>query len=218
MGTEAIWIPLAVSAISAGAAAKNQHDTLQRQDNEAAAGIAAQAGRQRQADARVSQEVQALEASSPEAERARATNDFLGQLRQARGAQYNANGVGASSDEFAKDTAAGAGKVVDFGKASADRMARISAPGRQRVNEQVSFGRAAGDVNQIARGAQGDAFLTQLRMRGIQANPWIGAASQLGQGVASGMAQSSGYGSTDDSVSLDNGYQFTNRAPRPRYG
>lgn len=203
MGTEAIWIPLVLSAVSAGASAKNAHDTAKRQDNEAAAGIAAQAGRQRQADSRVSEEVQALDASNPEAERAAATNDFLGQLRQARGDQYNTNAVGASSDEFSTDAKKGASNVVDFGKKQAGTLARISAPGRQRTNEQVSFGRLGSDLGQIGRGAEGDAFLSQLRLRGISRNPWIDAASQLGQGAANGMASNTGYGATPGGTRVD---------------
>lgn len=218
MGTEAIWIPLVASAVSAGVSAKQTHDVAKRQDNEAAAGIAAQANRQRQADARVSQEVQALESSTPEGERAAANQEFLTQLQKSRGQQYAGGKVGASSDEFATDTERGASNVVDFGKREAGIRSRISAPTRQRTNEQIGFGRLGGDLGSIGRNAGGDAFLSQLRMRGIGRNPWVDAAAGVGQGVASGMAQNTGYGGAgDETVTLDNGYQFTNRAPTPRY-
>lgn len=213
MGVETA-VALGLSALSAGAAAKNQHDVLKRQDNEAASGIAAQASRQRQADQRVSQEVDALQSSTPEAERAQANAQFMNQLQQNRAQQYNGGRVGASSDEFSEDTKRGASNVVDFGKKQAGVLSRISAPGRQRTNEQVGFGRLGGDLGRIGRGAEGDAFLSQLRMRGIGKNPWIDAAAGIGQGAASGMAQNSGYGDNGDQViTLDNGYQFTNKRP-----
>lgn len=214
MGTEAIWVPLVLSAVSAGASAKNTYDTAKRQDNEMAAGIAAQADRQRQADQRVSQEVQAIENSSPEAERAAAQDQFLTQLRQSRAQQGGDARVGATSNEFNKDAAQSESNVVDFGKATATRLARIAAPGRQRTNEQVSFGRLGSDLGTIGRNSQADAFLSQLRARGIQRNPWIDAAAGVGQGVAGGMAQNTGYSGGDSTVTLDNGYQFTNRQPK----
>lgn len=214
MGTEAVWIPAVLSAVGAGASAKNSYDTAKRQDNEAAAGIAAQANRQQQADDRVSQEVNALSASSPEAEREQATAQFMDQLKRTRGQQYDTSAVGASSDEFNADAKRGATNVVDFGKKRAANMAAISAPGRQRVNEQTGFGRLGGDLNQVGRAANGDAFLSQLRQRGIQRNPWVDAGASIAGGVASGMAQNTGYGDGSNPVTFDNGYVFDERLPK----
>lgn len=217
MGTEAAWIPAVIAAVGAGASAKNTYDTAKRTDNEAAAGIAAQAQKQRQADSRVNQEVQQLQASSPEQERANATNQFMDQLRRTRGEQYDTGSAGATSGAFKTDTANAATNVADFGKTQADQLARISAPSRQRSNEQISFGRLGSDLGGIGRAANGDAFLSQLRLRGIQRNPWVDAGAGVAQGVAGGMAQTGGAGDGTLTNTLDNGYTFQTKIPKVRY-
>lgn len=218
MGTEAAWVPLVIGALGAGASAYNTREVAKDQDQAAAAGIRLQAQRQQEADQRVSQEVSAMEQSSPEAARKQATDDFLGQLRRTRG-QAVAGGPAGASQRYAQDLESASGDVTDFGTKVADTMARISAPSLQRQSEGQSFARTASDLGTIGRNAQGDAFLNQLRLNSIRRDPWIDAGAGLAGGVAGGMASSYGkYGGVpDQQVTLDNGYTFTNRAPRPVY-
>jgi len=208
---------MAMAAVGAGASAKQTHDVAKNQDQEAARGIQAQAGRQREVDARISQEVGALENSSPEAERAKANAGFMTQLRRTAGQAMGGATAGATSERFKADEAGGVSNVVDFGKRAADTLSRISAPGRQRANESIGMGRMGSQVGGIARNAGSDAFLTQLRMRGIGRNPWIDAGASVLGGAAGGMAANGGSGGAglpSDVVTMNNGSTFTNYAPR----
>jgi hypothetical protein len=182
--------PLIVAALSAGAQAYQTNQVAKDQDAAAAQGIRSQAANQRQADEAVGASVDQLGQSTPEGARAKATEDFLGQLRRNRGqaipgatsggsARYNADMAGAQSD------------VADFGSRAADTLARINAPAMQREAEGVGFNRLSSNLGMIGRNASGDQFLDQLRLRSVRPNPWVSAGAELGQGAASGMAQNS---------------------------
>lgn len=195
MGTgvgEAAIVPLIVSAIGAGATAYNAHQTLKDQDNVAAQGLLAQGQRQKQADQRVSQEVNALDASSPEASRKAATDNFLTALKQNQQQARGGKTVGAVSGQYDADSAAAGNAVDQFGRSQADVLGRINAPGLQRQDEAQGRARLGSDLGLIGRNSQADAFLTDLRSRSIQANPWINAGATLAGGVASGMASTGG--------------------------
>lgn len=200
MGTEAAWVPLVIGAISAGASAYNTRQVAKDQDQAAAAGIRMQAERQREADERVSQEVSAMEQSSPEASRKQATDAFLGQLRRTRG-QAVAGGPAGASERYTQDLQSASGDVESYGAETADTLGRINAPGLQRQAEGQGFARLSSDLGTIGRNAGGDAFLNQLRLGSIRRNPWIDAGAEIGTGVAGGMAQNQGrYSGTKYSV------------------
>lgn len=200
MGTEAAWVPLVVGALSAGASAYNTREVAKDQDQAAAAGIKLQAQHQREADDRVSQEVSAMEQSSPEASRKQATDAFLGQLRRTRG-QAVAGGPAGASDRYQQDLQTASGDVQNFGTQVAGTLARINAPALQRQGEAQGFARLSTDLGTIGRNAGGDAFLNQLRLNSIRRNPWIDAGAEIGTGVAGGMAQNQGrYSGTKYSV------------------
>lgn len=186
MGAE-ILIPLAISALGSGAQAYNTYRTMGKQDEEAAVGIRAQAGHQRQADEAVNNSVDQLGQSSPEGARAKATDDFLSQLRRNQGQAVPGASPGGSS-RYAEDSAGAETDVADFGAKAASTMARISAPGMQREQEGVNFNRLSTSLGTIGRNASGDQFLTQLRSRSIRENPWVNAGVGVATGAANGMA------------------------------
>lgn len=191
MGTEAAWVPLVIGAISAGASAYNTRQVAKDQDNAAAIGIQNQAKKQREADDRVSAEVEAMNQSSPEASRKQATDAFMTQLRRTRG-QAVAGGPAGASDRYTADLASAEGDVNQFGTTTADTLARINAPALQRQGEAQGFARLSSDLSQIGRAAGGEQFLNELRLRSIRRNPWIDAGASIGGGVAGGMASSQG--------------------------
>jgi hypothetical protein len=188
MGAE-VLIPLAISAIGSGAQAYNSYDTAKDQDAEAAAGIRSQANYQREADARLNEEIGALERSTPEGASQSALEQYMTQLQRTRAQAQGSNpGVPGASNEFVNDTAAANKSVGNYGDRLAGIMSRISAPDRQRQAETTGFNRAAGDVQGIGRNANGSAFLSELRSRGIRNNPWVDLGGKLVQnaGAAAG--------------------------------
>jgi hypothetical protein len=200
MGTEAVWVPLAISALGAGASAYNQHQVAKRQEDEAQNASMTQQRKQHEADARLNQELSALSASGPDAERKASLEGFLQQLRANAGAAGGDSNVINASDRFKKDSAASGAAIKNYGTTRSDTLSRINAPGFQRRREGYSINRAGDDVTGIGRDANAEAFLSQLRMNAIRANPWLEAAGQVAQGVGSGMA-ASGWGTGPKTVS-----------------
>lgn len=191
MGAE-LLVPAIISAVGAGVQAHQTHKTAKEQDEAAAQGIRTQAGHQREADARVAQEVAGLEASSPEASQKAATDSFMEQLKRTRSQAHGPDQVGALSDEYSSGSAQAGADVDKFGASRADLLGRINAPGLQRQDETVSRLRAGTDLGLIGRNSAGDQFLTQLRQQSIRPNPWVMAGGQVLGGIGAGMASQAG--------------------------
>lgn len=202
-GVEAVAIPAIISAIGAGAQVYAGREAAKEQDEAAAQGIRVQAGKQREADARVAQEVQNLENSTPEDSRRQATDAFMQQLKRTRAQSQGSDQVGAVSDEYTSGSTQANTDISKFGADRAGLLGRINAPGLQRQAETVSMGRANTDLGLIKRAAAGDQFLTQLRQQSIRANPWLVAGGQVLGGVGQGMASWNGTQVTPGTEPLD---------------
>ncbi|PJK07989.1 hypothetical protein CO610_07440 [Lysobacteraceae bacterium NML95-0200] len=194
MGTEAVWVPMVMSAVAAGASHYNTQQTLKKQDNELARQIAMQGQRQREADARVNEAILEQQQSNPEAERKASLEQYVEQLRRTQGnAAQGLGQVGAISERFAQDAAAAAGQVQQTGERTADIMSRIDAPLRQRQNEGIRFGRLGSEIGRVGLLSDSDRYIGELRMRGVRRNPWIDLGAGLLGGAAGAMA-SGGWG------------------------
>jgi hypothetical protein len=214
MGTEALWIPAVLSAVGAGVQADQTNQAAKRQDEIAAQGIRTQSSKQRDADARVSQEVNKLQNSTPEDSQRQATDAFMDQLKRTRAQAHGEGQVGNVSSAYTSD-ADSAGKAVDqYGKNRASVLGRINAPGLQREQEGISRSRAGTDLGLISRAANGDQFLTELRARQNGVNPWAMAAGQVIGSAGSGMASNAGGSSIPDTYVDTAGGGFTNYAPK----
>lgn len=190
MGTEAAWVPAVIAAVGAGVQANETDQTARRQDENAAQGIRTQAGKQREADARVSQEVNKLGQSTPEDAQKQATDAFMEQLNRTKTQAVGERSAGATSDAYNTDSAQANADVQKYGANRAGVLGRIAAPGIQRTAENVSRARAGTDLGLIARNSAGDQFLTQLRASQIHNNPWTMAAGQTIGAIGGGMAAS----------------------------
>lgn len=174
-------IAAGASALGSGAQLINSQQALKRQDREVARGIAARSALQREAGARVQQQIQNVAASNPDQER-RAQNDaFIAALRGAKMADGSADigSVGATSDRFAADVGQARAGAAQEGQALAGQLAAIDAPALQRQREARGFNDAATDISMIADRGNSLDFLTQLRTANAgRTNPWIDAAGQ----------------------------------------
>lgn len=193
MGLEAAtiaWIGTALAAAGSGAQAYNTKKTADDQGRVAVQGIKAQQAKQREIDARLSDEVSNLEGSSPEDEQAQSMEQFMQQLRASRESAGGTQTVG--SQRYGQDTQASRAGIGNYGEKVAGILSRIQAAGEQRRNEGFSLNRAGSDVSGTAREAQGADFLNRLRMANTQRNPWVDAAGQVAQGAGSGMVSHAG--------------------------
>lgn len=193
MGTEAVWVPYVVAALAAGGSAANAEHTARKQDQAASAGIRAQSVKQRQADQRVSEELDTVENSNAETARATSQEQFMDQLRRTRAqADGSIPAIAGASDRYAQDVTANSAGSDAQASRIADLMSRINAPSLQRQQESQGFGRLATDIGQIGRASAGEDFLTQLRVRSIRNNPWVDALASTGSAYAGGMAGNGG--------------------------
>ncbi|MCW0413476.1 hypothetical protein NG831_06565 [Xanthomonas sacchari] len=201
MGSEAVWVPLALAAVGAGTSYYNTQQTAKRQDNALADQIRQQNARQAEADAQVNNLVQKRATSDASTERAQTLGAYLDQVRAATGAATSGLGqVGKVSDAYqqaANDAALG---VADYGQKSAQLMSRIDAPTQQRQREALQNAQFQTDLGLIKRNAAGDDYLAKLRLQRIRENPWLSAASQLATSAAASSAASGGFGSAGSSA------------------
>ena len=186
------WVGALVALAAAAATTYNTQQTAKRQDNQAAIGLMEQGRKQKEADAKVDQEVQKLKASDASDERAQALQNYMTTL--ARNKQTASAGltpdIGGAA--FKADSAQAAAGVQQQGADTAGLMSRIDAPGMQRQGEGFDYGNLATDLSLISRQAQGDDFLNQLRIRAIRRNPYIDLAAATASGYAGGMGSASG--------------------------
>lgn len=180
---------LALTALAgAGVQAYNTNRTLRRQDQQAAAGIREQGRIQRQADARVAEEVASLEASNNAKDRADRLASYLGDLARKRQVTEAGLTPAIGSAAFQAGSEAAKGDVANYGAETAELLSGIDAPSLQRQREGFGYGRLASDIGLLGRESRGEQFINELRLRAIQRNPWLDAAGSILTGIGSGGA------------------------------
>lgn len=176
-------VPYVIAAVAAAGTAYNTQRTARKQDRAAADSIRNQSRKQRQIDEKINQDVDELAKSDAASERADALASYATQLRTNRAAAGNGlRGPGGSA--FQQDAAVAESAVSDYGMQNASLLSRIDAPTLQRRGENNSFSLLGQDINLVAREAQGQQFIDNLRLRAIQRNPWIDAAAAAGNAYA----------------------------------
>ena len=184
-------IPLVMMAVGTAAQVHNTNQTAKRQDRQAAEAIRNQSRLQRQADAKVNEQVAELEGSSSADERAQRLNQYFDILQSKRNNMQSGLTPMVGSSTFRDDSAAAAQGVQDQAQTTAGLMARMDAPQMQRQGEAFGFGRLGTDIGLIGRQSAGQRFIDDLRLSSIRRNPWLDAAGGLASSYGSGMAGAS---------------------------
>jgi hypothetical protein len=191
MGTEEIWIPLALSALSAGVGVYNQRTTANKQDAALAAQIRNQMATQRKADTQVQQLIGKEKGFTPAPEQA-AESQAMNAVRAANApAATSALDVpGAVSKSYEADRSNAALGITNFGKQQANLMAAMDAPKQARLDFQKNINDYTTGMGMLKRQLQGQDYLSQMKLNSIRPNPWLTGA----QGVLQGMASASAAG------------------------
>ena len=184
MGAEAIWVPLLMSAASAGVSAYNTNETAKRQDAALADSIRNQAGKQREADAKVNAEVARLKESRSATDETQRAGDYARQLIRNRAAMMNGLNPTVGGAAVQSDSAQAAQAAQSLADQTAGLMAMQDSAGMQRQREGFDFGRLGTDLGLIGRESSGQQYIDQMRMRAIQRNPWL----DIGSGILGGAA------------------------------
>ncbi len=209
MGTEALWVPLAISAVSAGAQAVNQSNANSRAQTAETQAIDNQNAFKTQANSEVSQLTKQIAQNSPQQIQGKETGDFVNTLRKnAVGSQQSGSGtdstnfgqpvsalapaVGASS-RYNADTAKGQQQTQAYGNTYAGEEGAIDAAVRQRQNEGLAMQTVGTGLNQLQAQSFTQNFVDQLRAQTAgQTNPWMTLFANVAGNGANAFAKNPG--------------------------
>lgn len=181
MGSEAFWVPAAISLASGGAQYVNQQQAAKRADTANAKNIMDQGALEQKAVGQTSALTRAIAASNPQNIQGKSTADYVSQLRRnaASGPSSLAPAVGANP-RYAKDVQKSNATVQDFGNQTAGQMGAIDAAVRQRQNEGLDMQTVQTGLNGLNAQSGSTNFVNNLRMQQAgQPNPWV----TLGAGI-----------------------------------
>lgn len=187
MGTEAIWIPLALAAAGTGASVYNERRTAKKQDNELARGIREKSALQRKADSEVQKLISDTAGSNPQDEIAESLAQYTEQLRRSQGQQGSGiQGLSGASDKYQQDKVDATSGVAQYGSKIAGLMSRIDGASRQRENESINQANFQNRISMLGREGQGQDYLSRMRLDGIRPNAGLSALSEVLSGAAGG--------------------------------
>jgi hypothetical protein len=207
-----------IAAIGATATYVNARNTANRQDSQLAQSLRQQGQLQQEANAKSNELIQKTAQSSAQPAQASLLDQFTGELNRkaalANGGLGQAGKVSDAYNQAANDAASG---IADYGKTRAGLISAIDAPMLQRQQEGANLQDFATQINQLKDQSSAQQFLTQMKLRGIQPNPYLTAVSGISSGVSSGLASRGfGGGSAGGAVNdgtgsvLFNGSGYTN--------
>lgn len=196
MSWVAVGVGLALAVAGGAVSYNNTRNTQRRADDALATQIRNQTLKQRDADAKVNEQVQALEGSTAADERAQRLNDYMDTLRTNRGKLESGLTPNIGSEAFRADAADTAAGVTQHAGDTAGLLSRIDAANLQRQGEGFAYGNLATDLGLISREARGQNWLDDLRVkRAAQRNAGQDALAAVLSGAGSavgGMGGSSG--------------------------
>lgn len=188
-------LPLILSAAGSAVQRNANDQALKAQERIAAEGILKQAAANREADTAVAQNVRALAASTPEEDVAKRRAAYTDALRRSLGSRAGALPTsGNVSARFASDAENAATQTEENAAGLADLTAAIDAPTYQREREAHTANDTAVNLNLIRGRAQGQDYLTRLRMAMQKPNAGQMAAGQLLSGFGNAAAANGGFG------------------------
>jgi hypothetical protein len=187
-------IALALAAASAGTSYYNTQRTAKNADQAMATQIRNQGAKQRQADAKVNDEVTKLGQSTAEKSRREGLDSYMQALLAGKSKLHEGLGGDYGSKAFQQGADRANANVDQYAGDTAGLLARMDAPGQQRQDEAFGYGRLATDLGLIGREAQGQNFIDQLLVqRASRRNPWLDALSAgLGGAASAGFGASGG--------------------------
>lgn len=188
-------IPLVISAVGAYASYSNTKNTAKKQDNQLASQIRMQQQKQREADARTHQFIDAQGKLTDAPQKSAEQRQIQTVLAANAGRSTNALNVpGAVSSAYERAGSDAALGVAHYGKQQGDLISSMDAPFAARRENQKAINDYSIDLSQLGRSLKGDNYLARLKYGAIQPNPWLTAFSSLASGAARGMASNYGGG------------------------
>lgn len=178
------WVATAVATATALAGAYQTNKVADKQDNIAAQGIRQQGENQRKVNKRLNQTLDETAKSRPGDAKKKANDGFLQAIQAAMGgANQNLSGNSALG-EFNDGAEQASWQAQDYAGNIAGLLSRVDGGTQQRQAEGNLLGDFSMDANRIGGDIQGDAFLNNLRMKGVRRSPYLDAAIGAGNAYA----------------------------------
>ena len=214
MGTEALWVPLALAAVSGGAQYANASNAASRANNAEGQSIADQAMFRNQANSGVQQLTKQIANNQPNALTDQAKTAFVNTLRQnAAGSTQGGNTAPGNTDfgqsvsalppgsvgskQYKQGNANSQQQVEQFGNTNAGEMAAADAAVRQRQNEGLSMQTLGTNLNTLGAESYTKNFVDQLRAQQAgQQSPWVSLFSNIAGNLANYGSKNWGGGGT----------------------
>lgn len=188
----------AVVAVVAAAVIQqyNQSQTAKKKDRAALAGLEQQRKFQESANARMNQQLQELEQSTPDDERDTLQSQIRQQMRAKQSqalAGIQPTGGGEDVSMYAEEAAPTA---VGYGDFIGGNIAAIDSPLYQRQKEGFTRADVGSHIDTMRRHSAQEDALTRMKIAGIRDNPWLSLLSTgLSAYGTSGLSGGSMFGS-----------------------
>ncbi len=212
----AMAIAVAASVAAAGLEYYNQTQTEEKQDQAEASNIENQTA----LDKKANQDTQAMlqkdaSGNNDNSQKSSLLNTFQKAVAANQGnATGGLNQVGNVSGAYTKAANDAALGISNYANTQSTNLAGMDAPGLQRQSENANLAAYGSQIGGISQQSQGDAAVANIKLQGIQQNPWLSAAaaglSSFGSSGMSGMLTGGG--------SPYSGVMYANGATTPAIG
>jgi hypothetical protein len=183
------WVPLAIMAASAALNYQNNRAAQKRQESLRRAMETYQRQKAREQEGAVEKLIERQTPQAREEELASLTADHRRSMQDTVEAATPVQNViaGNLSPEYGRSQERAASVNAEKLKRAIEQLSTMGAPGAQRHQHGIRFGRAAGDVDaaRLASGRVGEAYMTDIN--NVRPDPFKAMLSQIGMGVGMGM-------------------------------
>lgn len=169
------WAAVAATIIAAGAAAYNTNRVAKKQDQAIAQGIREKSRVQRNADAKIADELTNLERSTSADEQQTTLGQYQDALRGTERQAQAGQALTGLSKEYDAATGAAQGRTSGYLDQVINSLSRIDAAGLQRQGEGMRMNDLGANLSVLGREAGGIDYLANLRAQGVRRNPGIDA-------------------------------------------
>jgi hypothetical protein len=198
---------LSMAGTAAGAYAKSQQ--LRKQDQITAQGIAAQNQLQKQGESAVTNTTNSLAQSNAAVQKksAQQLGAYQTALEQAQPLSSSASpAVPGASSAYNAEKAKASTSASDYVNAIANSAATTEGTQLERVGEGQQMASTATQLGDLQRQSNEQNYVTQLKVRATQANPWITSLGALLQGAGTAYGIASGFNGPGAGEAAKSGY------------
>lgn len=169
------WVATAVAIAAAAASAYNTNRVAKKQDQAVAQGIREKSRVQRNADAKIADELTSLERSTSTDEQQTTLGQYQDALRGTERQAQAGQALAGLSKEYDAATGAAQGRTSDYLSQVINSLSRIDAAGLQRQGEGMRMNDLGSNLSVLGREAGGIDFLANMRAQGVRRDPAIDA-------------------------------------------